>query len=152
MIPSLLLSLLFFAIGGLSSYAPVPAVCPNRSLVRAATGLADEEEKYRVARKAVADVHLRAWLTETNCEFETAELPTVRFFPICQMSPSGLLTITGCADNQWRWLSITAPWRWCHSRTGWPRQRCQYERSLPRFNLSSWTVRWFLAAVVSCGQ
>jgi lysophospholipase len=46
--------------------------------VRPATGLSDSEEAYRVARKAVADGNLKAWLTKTNAGFGTDELPTVR--------------------------------------------------------------------------
>jgi lysophospholipase len=63
---------------GFSSYAPVPITCPSGSLVRIATGLSDDEEAFRVARKAKADVALAAWLDKTNSGFDTAcELPTV---------------------------------------------------------------------------
>jgi lysophospholipase len=60
-----------------NAYAPVSATCPTTSLVRAANGLSDGEEAYRVARKAVADVALKAWLAKTNSGFGTGELPTV---------------------------------------------------------------------------
>lgn len=63
---------------GFSSYAPVPTTCPSSSLVRIATGLSDNEEAYRVARKAKADVALAAWLDKTNPGFDTnCGLPTV---------------------------------------------------------------------------
>ncbi|KAG0650083.1 Lysophospholipase 2 [Hyphodiscus hymeniophilus] len=77
MVSSLFSSLLLFTVGVLSGYAPVPAICPNGSLVRPASGLSDKEETYRVARKAVADVNLKAWLTKTNPGFGTDDLPTV---------------------------------------------------------------------------
>jgi lysophospholipase len=59
-------------------YAPIKTTCPSTPLVRAASGLSDNEETYRVARKAVADQALKTWLTETDSGFGTAELPTVR--------------------------------------------------------------------------
>jgi hypothetical protein len=37
----------------------------------------DSEEAYGVARKAVADKSLKAWLTKTNSGFETDQLPMV---------------------------------------------------------------------------
>ncbi|RDW74870.1 hypothetical protein BP6252_06012 [Coleophoma cylindrospora] len=62
----------------LASYAPVPTTCPSTSLVRAATGLSDDEETYRVARKAKADVTLASWLTSTNNTFDVSgELPAL---------------------------------------------------------------------------
>jgi lysophospholipase len=72
------LSLLLGAASALSTYAPLPALCPSGSLVRAASGLSDSEEAYRAARKAVADVALKAWLMKTNAGFGTDNLPTVR--------------------------------------------------------------------------
>ena len=78
MLAPLLLFLLLAVVPVLSTYAPLPAICPETSLVRAATGLSDEEETYRVARKAVADAALKTWLISTNSAFGTAELPTVR--------------------------------------------------------------------------
>ena len=60
------------------SYTPSSANCPSEPLVRAASGLSDNEEAYRVARKAVADEALTTWLTKTNSGFGIAELPTVR--------------------------------------------------------------------------
>jgi lysophospholipase len=79
MLALLVLSLLLSAAPVLSSYVPQSATCPTASLVRPANGLSDEEETYRVARKAIADQALAAWLTKTNSGFGTAELPTVRF-------------------------------------------------------------------------
>lgn len=64
-----------------SGYAPQKSTCPSESLVRAASGLSDEEETYRTARKAVADVALKSWLTSANSGFgASGELPTVRFW------------------------------------------------------------------------
>jgi lysophospholipase len=60
-----------------STYAPNSVTCPSSALVRAASGLSTSEESYRVARKAVADVALKSWLTKTNSGFGTDELPTV---------------------------------------------------------------------------
>ena len=77
MLASVLLFLLLAVVPVLSTYAPLPAICPKMSLVRAATGLSDEEEAYRVARKAIADAALTTWLASTNSAFGTAELPTV---------------------------------------------------------------------------
>jgi hypothetical protein len=56
-----ILTLSFFGGGALatSKYAPVSATCPSISLVRAASGLSDSEETYRVARKAIADEALK---------------------------------------------------------------------------------------------
>lgn len=65
----------------LGSYAPKQAECPPEPLVRPADGLSDLEEAYRVARKAVADENLRAWLSKTNPGFGTDDLPTVRTIP-----------------------------------------------------------------------
>lgn len=61
-----------------SPYAPLSAVCPNEALVRPASGLSDDEESYRVGRKAVADLALGDWLKKTNPAFITDNLPTVR--------------------------------------------------------------------------
>ncbi|KAJ8070640.1 hypothetical protein OCU04_001011 [Sclerotinia nivalis] len=61
-----------------ASYAPTSVTCPSgQSFVRAADGLSDNEESYRVARKAVADVALKAWLEKTNSGFSTGDLPTI---------------------------------------------------------------------------
>ncbi|KAF8857702.1 lysophospholipase [Acephala macrosclerotiorum] len=61
-----------------SSYVPQKSTCPSETLVRAASGLSDEEDTYRVARKAVADISLKSWLISTNSGFGTSgELPTV---------------------------------------------------------------------------
>ncbi|RDW77383.1 lysophospholipase-3 [Coleophoma cylindrospora] len=60
-----------------ATYAPVTGTCPSTSLIRAATGLSTSEETFRVARKAIADVHLADWLTNTDSGFGTASLPTV---------------------------------------------------------------------------
>ncbi|ESZ89919.1 lysophospholipase [Sclerotinia borealis F-4128] len=61
-----------------ASYAPSSVTCPSgQSLVRPADGLSDNEESYRVSRKAVADVALKAWLEKTNSEFGTEDLPTI---------------------------------------------------------------------------
>jgi lysophospholipase len=63
---------------GLAGYAPVSTSCPTTSLVRVATGLSEEEEAYRTARKAKADVALGAWLDKISCDFDTTgEIPTV---------------------------------------------------------------------------
>lgn len=65
---------------GLAGYAPVPTSCPATSLVRLATGLSDQEEAYRTARKAKADVALGAWLDKISCSFDTTgDMPTVAF-------------------------------------------------------------------------
>jgi lysophospholipase len=80
MLASILLSLLLSASPISSTYIPQSATCPTTSLVRPANGLSDDEETYRVARKAVADESLKTWLTKTNSGFVTAELPTVRTF------------------------------------------------------------------------
>jgi lysophospholipase len=79
MIAPLILSLLLSAAPAIAAnaYAPVSATCPTTPLVRAASGLSDGEEAYRVARKAVADVALKAWLVKTNSAFGTGNLPTV---------------------------------------------------------------------------
>ncbi|EKD21438.1 uncharacterized protein L3040_006182 [Drepanopeziza brunnea f. sp. 'multigermtubi'] len=58
-------------------YTPQVSECPGTPLVRAADGLSDSEEAYRVTRKAIADEALKSWLMKTNPEFGTAELPTV---------------------------------------------------------------------------
>jgi lysophospholipase len=74
----LTLSLFVASCSALRAYTPVPAVCPSGSLVRDASGLSDEEETYRVGRKAVADVALKSWLEKTDSGFSTSgELPTV---------------------------------------------------------------------------
>lgn len=63
---------------GFATYAPISTPCPSTSLVRTATGLSDEEEAYRTARKAKADGALVDWLLKTNCGFDTSgELPAV---------------------------------------------------------------------------
>lgn len=77
MIGPLLVSLLLTTASA-ASYAPVSATCPTESLVRDACGLSDDEEAFRVARKAVADEALKTWLTSTNAGFGTDNLPTVR--------------------------------------------------------------------------
>jgi len=82
--PLILCSLLVAPV--FASYAPQSATCPTTSLVRAASGLSDSEETYRVARKAVADVALKAWLTKTNTGFGTAHLPTVSGTPLVLLS------------------------------------------------------------------
>ncbi len=61
----------------IANYAPKSTTCPSISLVRDATGLSDDEETYRVARKAIADEALKSWLIKTNSGFGTDELPTV---------------------------------------------------------------------------
>jgi lysophospholipase len=72
------LSLLLVVTPVIATYAPQSTICPTTSLVRAATGLSDDEETYRVARKAVADDALRSWLANIDPGFGTAgELPTV---------------------------------------------------------------------------
>jgi lysophospholipase len=64
--------------GGIATYAPVSTSCPSTPLIRIATGLSDDEEAYRTARKAKADVALTNWLLKTNCEFDTSgELPAI---------------------------------------------------------------------------
>jgi lysophospholipase len=77
MLVPLLLSLLLSASPVLSTYVPQSATCPTTSLVRPANGLSDDEETYRVARKAIADESLKSWLAKINSGFGTAELPTV---------------------------------------------------------------------------
>jgi lysophospholipase len=79
MVSPIFLSLVLpVAVNALSPYVPVPAACPSGPLVRPANGLSDDEETYRVARKAVADEGLKAWLLKTNPQFHTDNLPTVR--------------------------------------------------------------------------
>lgn len=56
---------------------PYPALCPTKPLVRPAEGLSIPERTYRTARKAKADLALRAWLQRTNPGFGTGSLPTV---------------------------------------------------------------------------
>ncbi|KAA8576077.1 hypothetical protein MFRU_009g00320 [Monilinia fructicola] len=73
-------SLIGFLTGNIvgASYAPTSVTCPSgESLVRPAIGLSDNEESYRVARKAIADVALKTWLQKTNSGFGTNELPTI---------------------------------------------------------------------------
>lgn len=77
MLSSLFLSLLLSTASAADLYAPRKTTCPSTPLVRAASGLSDNEETYRVARKAVADQALKTWLTKTDPGFGTAELPTV---------------------------------------------------------------------------
>jgi len=77
MLAPLLLSLLLSASSVFSTYVPQSAICPTTPLVRPANGLSDDEEAYRVARKAVADESLKSWLAKTNSGFGTDELPTV---------------------------------------------------------------------------
>ncbi|KAF7910137.1 hypothetical protein BELL_0192g00060 [Botrytis elliptica] len=61
-----------------ASYAPTSVTCPSGvSLVRPAKGLSDNEESYRVSRKAIADVALKTWLKKTNSGFGTDDLPTI---------------------------------------------------------------------------
>lgn len=60
-----------------ATYVPQKEICPTSSIVRAASGLSDEEETYSVARKAVADVALKSWLEKTDSGFGTGSLPTV---------------------------------------------------------------------------
>lgn len=73
-----LLSLFLVAAPVLASYTPQSTACPTIPLVRAALGLSDDEETYRVARKAVADGALKSWLYDLDPGFGTAgELPTV---------------------------------------------------------------------------
>jgi lysophospholipase len=67
----------FFSISVSASYVPQSVACPRTPLVRSASGISDDEEAYRVARKAIADENLRTWLMETNSGFGTSELPTV---------------------------------------------------------------------------
>ncbi|TVY75762.1 putative lysophospholipase SPAC1A6.03c, partial [Lachnellula suecica] len=76
MLSPVFLSLLVSAASA-TLYTPISTTCPSTSLVRAASGLSDNEEAYRVSRKAVADEALKAWLTSTDSGFGTAELPTV---------------------------------------------------------------------------
>ncbi|KAH8651887.1 lysophospholipase [Tricladium varicosporioides] len=77
MITTLLASLFATTAVAANAYAPVTGTCPSGSLVRPANGLSDSEEAYRVARKAVADVALKAWLKKTNSGFGTSNLPTI---------------------------------------------------------------------------
>ncbi|KUJ14356.1 lysophospholipase [Mollisia scopiformis] len=77
MLGPLLLSAVFSVVPVFASYAPQKEICPITSIVRAANGLSDDEETYRVARKAVADVALKAWLAKTDSGFGTDNLPTV---------------------------------------------------------------------------
>ncbi|KAL2065664.1 hypothetical protein VTL71DRAFT_3334 [Oculimacula yallundae] len=76
MIAQLLLSFLL-VIQAVADYVPTRGTCPTQSLVRPADGISDDEETFRVARKAVADKALKTWLLKTNPAFGTANLPTV---------------------------------------------------------------------------
>jgi lysophospholipase len=76
MLATFLLSFLLLATPIFSTYIPQSATCPTTPLVRPANGLSDDEETYRISRKAVADESLKAWLTKTNFEFGVANLPT----------------------------------------------------------------------------
>ena len=60
-----------------SGYAPILATCPDRPLVRPATGLSSSESTYLKARKTNAATGLKAWLQKTNATFGTNNLPTV---------------------------------------------------------------------------
>ncbi|QSZ30863.1 hypothetical protein DSL72_000421 [Monilinia vaccinii-corymbosi] len=61
-----------------SPYAPTSVSCPSgEALVRPAFGLSENEECYREARKAKADVALKKWLQKTNAGFGTDDLPTI---------------------------------------------------------------------------
>jgi lysophospholipase len=86
MISLAILSLALPVVRALSSYVPVSAACPASPLIRPADGLSDSEEAYRVARKAVADKSLKAWLLKTNPDFGTDELPTVPMFTLREYS------------------------------------------------------------------
>ncbi|CAD6590895.1 MAG: hypothetical protein ASARMPREDX12_004778 [Alectoria sarmentosa] len=61
----------------LSGYAPVPATCPRRPLVRNATGISTSESSYISARAPLASAALGAWLKKVNSAFSTANLPAV---------------------------------------------------------------------------
>ncbi|XMA14846.1 hypothetical protein WAI453_007637 [Rhynchosporium graminicola] len=76
MIAQVLLSLLL-VVQVLADYVPVKGPCPAKPLVRPANGISDDEETFRVARKAVADEALKKWLLKTNSAFGTTDLPTV---------------------------------------------------------------------------
>jgi hypothetical protein len=91
MLAPLLLTVLLSAAPALaaSKYVPQKSTCPSETLVRAASGLSDDEETYRVSRKAVADVALKSWLASTNSGFGTSgELPTVPLFHVLAMNQS----------------------------------------------------------------
>ena len=79
LIPSLLpaFAFLFSVHAALSGYAPVPAVCPNTTLVRTATGISASESSYIAARAPLASAALGAWLKKVNSAFSTANLPAV---------------------------------------------------------------------------
>lgn len=61
----------------INPYAPISAVCPTGSLIRAASNLSAGEAAFRVGRKAKADVALAAWLSRTDSCFDTETLPTI---------------------------------------------------------------------------
>lgn len=120
---------LSFAAASLRPYAPLPAICPCDPLVRPANRLSTSEEAYRVARKAVANPNLKAWLLKTHSGFGTDDLPTVRCYPISpdrQLSEfnvtQGISTNmkdkTGCSDDEWWWLQIPSHRSWGYSGTG----------------------------------
>jgi lysophospholipase len=73
MFAPLLLSFLLVTTQVLATYVPQSAICPTTSLVRPANGLSDNEEAYRVTRKAIADQALKAWLHKTNSGFSTTD-------------------------------------------------------------------------------
>ncbi|KAG9234079.1 acyl transferase/acyl hydrolase/lysophospholipase [Amylocarpus encephaloides] len=78
MISNVVFTVFLSAVSAASSYTPVNGACPSGSLVRAASGLSDNEEAYRVSRQVVADEALRTWLAKTNTAFgSTGDLPSI---------------------------------------------------------------------------
>jgi len=60
-----------------SPYAPSVAICPLTPLVRIADSISSNEASYIKSRKNNADTALAAWLTKTNADFGTDNLPIV---------------------------------------------------------------------------
>lgn len=63
-----------------NDYAPVQTMCPSQPLLRAASGLNDDEATYRISRKVVADEALTTQHTKTAIDFDITgiTLPTVK--------------------------------------------------------------------------
>lgn len=103
MLAPLLFSVLMVGTSVVATYVPQKVICPTAAIVRAADGLSDDEETYRVARKAVADVALKSWLSKTDSGFGTGNLPTVPIspWPYCM---GGELMEIGRNDYKWRWI------------------------------------------------
>src|SRR5215472_6618125 len=61
----------------ISLYAPYNSTCPNRPLVRAASGISTGESNYIKTRKSIATDALGTWLRQVHPGFSTGNLPSV---------------------------------------------------------------------------